>query len=651
MRRKMHVENKPKNAFKTLARMYKYMSGHTIGLVFAIILIIFSSLAGIIGTSLLRPLINNLMNNIKLLMDAGHDANTAKEIIMSGVFDTLVIMIVVYVLGALSTYFGNRLLLIISQKTTNRIRKELFDHLQSLPVGFFDRNTHGELMSRFTNDMEHITMALEQSLSQTITSAITIVGTFIMMVYYSPFLTIFVILMLFVMLRVVKIVGKKSAVNFRNQQKSLGELNGFIEEMMEGQKVVKIFNHEEKNQSEFEALNEELRKASTDAQTYAGILMPIMGNLSYVQYAITACVGALLIANPVNLAFFAMDVGTLASFLQFTRAFSQPITQIANQTNTLLAAIAGAERIFSVLDEEPEEDNGKTTLAVAKRNENNELVHVDKPFVDMTQCQKENLIPVWKTPTPDGYKLTELKGDVRFNNVVFGYVEDVIVLKNLSLYAKPGQKIAFVGSTGAGKTTVTNLLNRFYEIKEGTITYDGIDIRDIKKADLRRTLGFVLQDVHLFEGTIKDNIRYGRLDASDEEVVQSAKIANAHSFIKRLPQGYDTILTKDGINLSQGQKQLVSIARAAISDPPVLVLDEATSSIDTRTEKLIEKGMDTLMKDRTTFVIAHRLSTVRNANAIMVIENGEIIERGDHEDLLDLKGRYYNLYTGMSELS
>ena len=645
------ANHKPKNAFKTLLRMYKYMSGQGLKLAFSLILIIFSSVAAIIGTSLLKPLINNLTVNLSTLLESGVDAETAKSIIMSGVLDTLIIMIVVYLLGALSTYFGNRLLITIAQKTTNKIRRELFEHLQGLPVKYFDSTTHGELMSRFTNDMEHVNMALEQSLSQTITSVITVVGTFGMMVYYSPVLTVLVVLMLFVMLKVVKYVGGKSATNFRNQQQSLGELNGFIEEMMEGQKVVKIFNHEDKALEDFAIKNEELRKSSTDAQTYAGILMPIMGNLSYVQYAITACVGALMIANPVNIIFFAMDVGTLASFLQFTRSFSQPITQIANQTNTLLAALAGAERIFAVLDEEPEEDSGQTTLAVAKKDKNNELLLTEMTFEDMTECEKCDLVPVWKTPTPEGYKLTELKGDVRFHNVVFGYVPEITVLKNLSLYAKPGQKIAFVGSTGAGKTTITNLINRFYEIQEGSITYDGIDIRDIKKSDLRKTLGFVLQDVHLFEGTIKDNIRYGRLNATDEEIEQSAKIANAHSFIKRLPQGYDTVLTADGINLSQGQRQLISIARAAVADPPVLVLDEATSSIDTRTEKLIEKGMDTLMSNRTTFVIAHRLSTVRNSNAIMVLENGEIIERGDHEDLLELQGRYFKLYTGVNELT
>lgn len=640
-----HDFRKPANAGKTLIRIFKFMSGNVPFLILAMVLIIFSSLAGIIGTSLLRPLINDLIENLKNLINEGVSADVAKETVLHSVSLTLIKMIIVYVLGALSTYFGNRILINVAQKTTNKIRRTLFDHLQDLPVKYFDTNTHGEIMSRFTNDMELVHMAIEQSLSQVITSVITIVGTFVMMVILSPILTIFVVIMLFIMLRVVKFVGGKSAVYFRNQQKYLGDLNGFIEEMMEGQKVVKIFNHEDKAIQDFSVKNEELRKAATDAQTFAGILMPVIGNLSYIQYAITAAVGALMIINPYNWGFIVMDVGSLASFLQFTRSFSQPITMIANQTNTLLAALAGAERIFAVLDEEKEEDKGQVTLGYAVRNEDGTLTLTDN------NTKTENTVAVWKTPVEDGYKLTELKGDVRFNNVVFGYVPETTVLKNLSLYAKPSQKIAFVGSTGAGKTTITNLINRFYDIQEGSITFDGIDIRDIKKADLRRSLGFVLQDVHLFEGTIKDNIRYGRLDASDEDIEYSAKVANAHSFIKRLPEGYDTVLTADGINLSQGQRQLISIARAAIADPPVLVLDEATSSVDTRTEKLIEKGMDKLMHNRTTFVIAHRLSTVRNSDAIMVLEHGEIIERGDHEDLLELKGRYYKLYTGVTELS
>ncbi len=636
---------KPKNAIGTMTRLFRFLSGNLSLLIIALFLIIFSSVAGIIGTALLKPLINDLFQNIESLLDSGYSPDAAKAKILTDVSYTLFIMFGVYLAGALSTYFGNRILVSIAQSTTNKIRGNLFEHLQDLPVKYFDTHPHGELMSRFTNDIENVNMAFEQSLPQTVTSVITIVGTFIMMVIYSPLLTLFVVAMIFVMFKIVRFVGGKSATYFRGQQKALGELDGYIEEIMEGQKIVKVFNHEDKSLEEFAKKNDELRKASTSAQTFAGILMPIIGNLSYVQYAVTAAAGAVMIANPWNFSLFAhMDVGTLASFLQFTRSFSQPVANIANQTNTLLAALAGAERIFEVLDEKPEEDNGTTTLCYAVRNINNELELVD-------ENTSKDIIPVWKTNTENGYILTEIKGDVRFNNIVFGYNPDKSVLKNLSLYAKPGQKIAFVGSTGAGKTTITNLINRFYEIQEGSITYDGTDIRTIKKSDLRKTLGIVLQDVHLFHGTIKDNIRYGKLNATDEEIIKSAKIANAHSFIKRLPEGYDTVLSSDGVNLSQGQRQLISIARAAIADPPVLILDEATSSIDTRTERLIEQGMDKLMHGRTTFVIAHRLSTVRNSNAIMVLENGEIIERGDHEDLLVLEGRYYRLYTGASELA
>lgn len=624
-----HGYRKPKNTGKTLLRMFVYFRKNLGLLIVALFMVVFSSLAGVTGNYLLKPIINNLDTDIGAIV--GDDLTeaalqAAKHDIMESLVGSLAVMAAIYALGAIFSYLSSRIMVSIAQRTTNTIRAELFNKLQKLPIGYFDSTPNGNIMSSFTNDMDNVGMALEQSLSQTITSLFTVVATFIMMLVLSPLLTIIVILMLFIMLKIVKVVGGRSARYFREQQKALANVDGYIEEMVEGQKVIKVFNHEDATCKEFAAKNAELKHAATNAQTFAGLIMPIMGNLSYFHYAITAVAGAIMIVNPGNWAIFAaMDLGTLASFLQFTRSFSQPITQISNQINVLLSALAGAERIFEIIDVEPEENNGKVRLEVNGNNYS------------------------WNNPETN--EVTELRGDVRFHNVTFSYVEDRVVLRNVSLYAKPGQKIAFVGSTGAGKTTITNLINRFYEIQEGTITYDGIDVRDINKDDLRRTMGIVLQDVHLFKGTIRENIRYGKLDATDEEIERAAKIANAHSFISRLPDGYDTMLTADGTNLSQGQRQLISIARAAVADPPVLILDEATSSIDTRTERLIEKGMDSLMSGRTTFVIAHRLSTVRNSNAIMVLEKGEIIERGTHEELLALRGRYYSLYTGKSELT
>ena len=561
----------------------------------------------------------------------------------------------IYLTGAVGTYVSSRVMVSVAQKTANKMRKELFEHLQDLPVSYFDKHPHGEIMSRFTNDMDNVSMALEQSLSQTVTSLISVVGTFVMMLVLSPFLTIFVVLMLFLMLFIVKKVGGKSARYFRGQQAALGDLDGYIEEMMQGQKVVKVFNHENAANEEFIKKNNSLKDAAVSAQTFANIIMPIMGNLSYLHYALTATIGAVMIVNPMGWGIFAATtIGDVAAFLQYTRQFSQPITQISNQMNMLLSALAGAERIFEVLDEQVESDEGKTVLVLAEKKQDGTLFEVPgDPFENFASTfeNESDKFLAWKVPEEGGDRLVELHGDVRFTNVVFSYIPGHIVLNDVSLYARPGQKIAFVGSTGAGKTTITNLINRFYEIQEGTITYDGIDVREIKKDDLRRTLGIVLQDVHLFRGTIRDNIRYGKLNATEKEIVRAAKIANAHSFIKRLPDGYDTVLTADGTNLSQGQRQLLSIARAAVADPPVIILDEATSSIDTRTEHLIEDGMDKLMMGRTTFVIAHRLSTVRNSNAIMVLELGWIIERGDHDDLLAQRGRYYSLYTGKAELT
>ncbi|MEA4889422.1 MAG: ABC transporter ATP-binding protein [Clostridiaceae bacterium] len=636
---------KPQDVGKVLRRLFSYLAGFRLNLILAAILILISSLAGIIGTWFLKPLINGLTSGASL------------QQLAAGLFQ----MGAIYLAGTLSAYLSSLMMVTVAQQSTLRIRNDMFDHVQDLPLRFFDSKTHGELMSRFTNDVDTVYMALEQSLSQMVTSAISVAGTFIMMLVLSPFLTIFAVAMLVIMLQIIKLVGKRSSRYFRSQQQALGDLNGLIEEMMIGQKVVKVFNYEDQSIDHFRQRNETLRQASTQAQTFAGILMPIMGNLSYVHYALTAMVGAIMVIQG------RLDIGSIAAFLQYTRSFSMPITQLANLFNGLLSALAGAERIFNLIDQPAELDDGTVTLTRVVADSNGTLREVasdrqnqsarpGEPVQAASEAAAAAGLPIWAWKVPaasegEQTRLVPVLGDVRFRDVTFGYIPEKTVLKGISLFAKPGQKIAFVGSTGAGKTTITNLINRFYEIGAGEITYDGIPIDQIRKTDLRRTLGMVLQDVHLFQGTIRENIRYGKLDASDEDIVQAARVANADTFISRLPQGYDTVLQPDGTNLSQGQRQLISIARAAVADPPVLILDEATSSIDTRTEKLIEKGMDQLMNGRTTLVIAHRLSTVRNARAIMVLEQGSIIERGDHRTLLDLHGRYYQLYTGQSELS
>jgi ATP-binding cassette, subfamily B, multidrug efflux pump len=614
--------DKPKNARKTIMRMLRYLGSNPLKLFLAVILVILSALAGVFATWYLKPIINGIKEGAQLSSLAGF----------------LINMAAIYLASVVLAYVSSLMIVRIAQGTSNRIRKELFEHMMDLPVNYFDIRSHGEIMSRFTNDVDNINVALEQSLSQLITSAITVAGVFIMMLLLSPFLTIFVILFLIVMLWIINTVGKKSSQYFRSQQKSLGELNGVIEELIEGQKVIKVFQREQHAKEDFRKKNEVLRQAATEAQTFAGILMPIMGNLSYAHYAVTVMVGAILAIQG------RIDIGTIAAFLQYTRSFSMPITQIANQFNTLIAALAGAERIFEVLDSAIETDNGTIRLVNAKAQE---LRNSGGKSISDASFQW-----VWELKADDGTKAyVPLRGDIRFNDVTFNYIPEKSVLKSISFFAKPGQKLAFVGSTGAGKTTITNLINRFYTINSGQIIFDGIDISRINKSDLRRSLGMVLQDVHLFQGTVRENIRYGNLDATDEDIVRAAKLANAHSFIMKLPSGYDTVLSHDGTSLSQGQRQLLSIARAAVADPPVLILDEATSSVDTHTEKLIEAGMDKLMQGRTTLVIAHRLSTVRNANAIMVLENGEIIERGSHSDLLGLCGRYCELYTGASELA
>ena len=518
----------------------------------------------------------------------------------------------------------------ITSNMLKQIRMDMFNHMQNLPIRYFDTHTHGEIMSLYTNDTDTMREMLTMSIPQLFNSVLTVISVFTMMLILSPILVVLVLVILAVMIFSIGKIGGRSSKNFIRQQQTIGKVNGFIEEMIEGQKVVKVFCREESAKKDFDKLNDELCDAADKAHTFANILMPIMGNLGYVLYAVTAIGGGLMSVG------MGLDLGSLAVFLQYTRSFANPVTQISQQFNSVLMALAGAERIFNFLDEPIEEDNGDVTLVYAKRTQNG-----------LEETEKRTGVWAWKMETENGTEYTEVKGDVRFRDVTFGYVENKTVLHNVSLYAKPGQKIAFVGSTGAGKTTITNLVNRFYDISKGEITYDGIDIARIRKSDLRRSLGMVLQDTHLFTGTVKENIRYGKLDATDEEIYAAAKMANADSFIRHLPDGYDTMLTADGANLSQGQRQLLAIARAAVADPPVLILDEATSSIDTRTEALIEKGMDKLMEGRTVFVIAHRLSTVRNSNAIMVLENGEIIERGDHDDLIEQKGRYYNLYTGM----
>lgn len=611
---------KPKNTLRTLARLLRYLGSNPVKLFVAVILIILSSLAGVLATWYLKPLINGIKEG----------ADT------SGLIHPLINMAAIYLTSVILAYVSNLMIIKIAEGTSNSIRRELFVHVMDLPVNYFDSRSHGEIMSRFTNDVDNINIALEQGLSQLINSFITVVGVFIMMLLLSPVLTLFVLLFLIVMLWVTKAVGKKSSQYFRLQQKSLGELNGVIEELIEGQKVVKVFQREKQVKEAFRRENDALRQATTNAQTFAGILMPIMGNLSYAHYAVTVMVGAILAING------RMDIGTIAAFLQYTRSFSMPITMIANQFNTLLAALAGAERIFEVMDSPAETDNG--TIRLVEKNHIHKVTHLQdvKPVSGQLAWEIE--------AAGDEKAYVTLNGDIRFNNVSFGYTPEKNVLRAVSFFAKPGQKVAFVGSTGAGKTTITNLVNRFYDIDAGGIVFDGVDITRVRKSDLRSIIGMVLQDVHLFHGTVKDNIRYGNLNATEEDIIRAAKLANAHSFIMKLPEGYDTVLSHDGTSLSQGQRQLISIARAAVANPPVLILDEATSSVDTHTEKLIEEGMDKLMKGRTTLVIAHRLSTVRNANAIMVLENGEIVERGSHSELLNLSGRYYQLYTGAKEL-
>lgn len=622
---------RPKDTKKTMKHLLVYLGFHKWSFALVALLVFISAGANIMGTYLLKPVINRFIV-------PGDTPGLIRAVLGMGAM---------YLCGVLATFGYNRLMVITSQKVIREIRSDLFAHTQKLPLSYFDAHTHGELMSRFTNDVDTVQEAMNSSFAMIIQSFMQLFGTIVMMMVLSIRLSLIVIVFLSVMFVFIKINGKQSKKYFNRQQAELGKINGFVQEMMAGQKVEKVFNHEAKDFERFCEMNESLRKESTHALTFAGRMVPTIVTLSYFNYAVSACVGGLMTIKGL------LDLGSLSAYLVYVRQSAMPLNQFTQQVNFLLSALSGAERIFEMMDEEPEIDEGNVTLCNAVRTPDGEL----------KECGERTGLFAWKVPgdvtmhsdddAQDKSKstsLVELKGDVRFKDVMFGYAPEKTVLNGISLFAKPGQKIAFVGSTGAGKTTIVNLVNRFYEIQSGAITYDGIDIKDIKKDDLRRSLAMVIQETHLFTGTIADNIRYGNPHATDDEVIEAAKIANADTFIRWLPEGYNTMLYSDGGNLSQGQRQLLAIARAAVAKPPVLILDEATSSVDTRTERLIEKGMDAIMEDRTVFVIAHRLSTVRNAEAIMVLEKGEIIERGNHAELLLQEGRYYRLYMGQFEL-
>ena len=631
---------KRKIDFVCLKRVLHYVTKkYKIGFSIVLICILLVALTNVSTTIFIEQLINNY---IKPLIS---DAKNGIEYHFTRLALFILAMGGVYTIGIISSFLFNRLMGIITQKVLNDIRIDLFSNMQKLPIKYFDTHLNGDIMSVYTNDVDSLRQLLAQSIPQSINAAITIISSIIVMISYSIYLTIAVFLIVIIMLYVKRKIGGNSTKFFIKQQESIGKVDGYIEEVMNGQKVVKVFCHEEKSKEDFDKLNEQLFNDSRKANTYANILMPIMGNLGYIMYVFVAIIGSLLfLYNVPNLSIAgiaAINIGIVAAFLQMSRTFTMSINNISQQINSIAMALAGAKRIFELMDEQPEVDHGYVTLVNAQYNDKNELVEADH----------RTGIWAWKHPHEDGtITYTKLTGDIRMFDVDFGYTPDKIVLHNVTLYAEPGQKVAFVGATGAGKTTITNLLNRFYDIADGKIRYDGININKIKKPDLRRSLGMILQDTNLFTGTVKENIRYGRLDATDEEVIEAAKIANADDFINTLPEGYDTMLESDGANLSQGQRQLLSIARATLANAPVLIMDEATSSIDTRTETIVQKGTDQMMKGRTVFVIAHRLSTIQNSDVIMVLDHGHIIERGSHDQLIKEKGMYYQLYTGAFEL-
>lgn len=619
-----------KENLQTAKRLLKYVTGtYKVRFVIVFICILLSSIASISVSLSLKFLIDDFISPLI----GQKDPNFAE------LYRALAVLGSIFLMGVIATFTYTRLMVYIGQGVLKKVRDDMFEHMQTLPIRYFDQNTNGSIMSLYTNDTDTLRQMISQSIPQALMSFFTIIVTFISMLILSPLLTILAVLIIGLMIFVTKKIGGNSGKYFVRQQKSLADVTGFVEERMNGQRVVKVFNHERKSEEEFDKLNEALFESAAQANTFANMMGPVIGNIGNLQFVLVSVLGGFLSIMGIG----GITLGVMASYLQFTKSFTQPFMQVAQQFNSIVMALAGAERIFALIDEESEKDEGYVTLVNAKKDENGNII----------ECKERTGMWAWKHPhSADGsVSYTELTGDVCFEDVTFGYNEDKVILKDISLFAKPGQKLAFVGSTGAGKTTITNLINRFYDIQEGKIRYDGINITKIKKDDLRRSLGIVLQDTHLFTGTIMDNIRYGKLDATDEEVYEAAKLAHADQFIKMLPKGYDTMLSGDGEELSQGQRQLLSIARAAVANPPVLILDEATSSIDTRTESIVQKGMDNLMKGRTVFVIAHRLSTIRNSDAIIVLEHGKIIERGDHADLIKMKGTYYQLYTGKLELS
>lgn len=619
-----------KNTAKTAKRLLKYVTGmYKVQFAIVFVCILLSSVASISVSLSLKFLLDDFI--IPLIGQ--------KQPNFAELYQAMAVLGCIFLVGVVSTFVYTRMMVTIGQGVLKQVRDDIFEHMQTLPIRYFDQNTNGSIMSLYTNDTDTLRQMINQSIPQALMSFFTIIVTFISMLILSPLLTVLAVVMIGVLLLVTKKIGGNSGKFFVRQQIALADVTGYVEERMNGQRVVKVFNHENKSKEEFDKLNEQLFESAANANTFANMMGPVIGNIGNLQFVLTAVLGGFLSVQGVG----GITLGVMASYLQFTKSFTQPFMQVAQQFNSIVMALAGAERIFNLIDEEPEMDEGYVELVNAKKDAQGNIV----------ECKERTGMWAWKHPhEADGtVTYTELKGDVRFEDVTFGYNSDKVILQDISLFAKPGQKLAFVGSTGAGKTTITNLINRFYDIQGGKIRYDGINITKIKKDDLRRSLGIVLQDTHLFTGTIMENIRYGKLDATDEEVYEAARLSHADQFIRMLPNGYDTVLSGDGEELSQGQRQLLSIARAAVANPPVLILDEATSSIDTRTESIVQKGMDNLMKGRTVFVIAHRLSTIRNSDAIIVLEHGKIIERGDHEDLIQMKGTYYQLYTGKLELS